>query len=200
MTAGSQNPVRSANNSILVVGWLLRVGGVAVLLSAFLSHAQVGKATEYEVKAAYLFNFGKFVKWPANVSGGDSFPICILGNDPFGNALDATVSGEAIDGKRISVRRVDNPSEAINCRIVFISASEASRLREIMPVLSRAPVLTVSDLPNFVRNHGVIQFVRTDDRVRFQVNLTAAEKAGLTLSSELLKVATDVKREGQAGE
>jgi len=180
-------------------GWLLCAGALTLLFLPWGMRAQANKPTEFEVKAAYLFNFGKFVKWPVSAgSGRDTFSICVLGSDPFGAVLDSTVSGEQIDGKKVIVRRVNAAPEATSCRILFVGKSEEARLSSIVSTLGRSPVLTVSDISGFADHEGMIQFVMDSDRVRFQVNLAATQKAGLTLSSELLKVATAIK--GQSGE
>jgi hypothetical protein len=179
-------------------GLLLCVIISPLIFSSFAA-AQAGKPTEYQVKAAYLFNFGKFVKWPEQTSSDhDTFSICVLGSDPFGKILDSTIAGEQIGGKPVTVRRVTVVSDAGGCRILFVGRSETGRLESILAGLGRSPVLTVSDIDGFANRQGMIQFVMDRDRVRFQVNLSATQKAGLALSSELLKVATAVK--GQAGE
>lgn len=154
------------------------------------------KPTEYEVKATYLYNFSRFVDWPVRVvqAQSDSFAICVLGQDPFGPALNATLADETINGKNVVAKRIPRPEEAVNCRILFISSSEEGHLKQILAVLDRASVLTVSDLPQFSRRGGMVQFVLDGNRVRFEVNLTPAEHAGLTLSSELLKLAANVRR------
>jgi hypothetical protein len=157
--------------------------------------AQGPKPTDYDVKAAYLYNFGRFVEWPDSVATkSDSFNVCVLGQDPFGPALDATLAGETIGGKNVTARRISSPQEAVNCRILFMSSEEGSRLSKIMEALDRGSVLTVSDMPQFSQRGGMIQFVLEGKKVRFEVNLTAVQRAGLTLSSELLKVATTVRR------
>jgi hypothetical protein len=155
--------------------------------------SQVKTPNEYDVKSAYLYNFGKFVRWPANQPTTDSFSICVLGEDPFGGALN-TLSKETLDGKSVSAKRITQPEDAGSCRIIFISLSEEHHLKEILGALDKKPVLTVSEIQHFSRRGGMIQFVMEGNRVRFEVNLTAAEDAGLSLSSELLKVATAVKR------
>jgi len=160
--------------------------------------AQVKAPTEYDVKSAYLYNFGKFVRWPATQPAEGIFSICVLGQDPFGSSLDA-LSRQTLDGKSVSVKRITQPEESTGCRIIFISLSEEHRLKEILAALDKKPVLTVSEMPHFSRNGGMIQFVMDGNRVRFEVNLSASENAGLTLSSELLKVATSVKRNPQPG-
>jgi hypothetical protein len=164
--------------------------------------AQAGpndKPSEYDVEAAYLFNFSKFITWPADRGPhGGSILICVLGDDPFGPILDKTVTGEKVDGKTVVDRRITRFEEATGCSILYISTSEASRLNRVLLAVKDAPVLTVSDLPDFLDRGGMIQFVLRDNRVRFAVNLGPTQHDGLTLSSELLKVAVSVTR-GEAG-
>jgi YfiR/HmsC-like len=171
------------------------------LVGASYLNAQQPTPTEYEVKAAYLYNFGKFVGWPAKVTAASElFSICVLGEDPFGSTFDATIAGESINGKKVVVKRIAKPQDAVSCRILFISSSEESRLKEILATLDNTSVLTVSDISQFTRRGGMIRFVMEANRVRFEVNLTTAEHAGLTLSSQLLKVAISVRRSSQAGD
>ncbi|HEU5231236.1 MAG TPA: YfiR family protein [Terriglobales bacterium] len=161
-------------------------------LLAFCGLAHADRPSEYQVKAAYLYNFGKFVNWPADAGAASEFDVCVLGTDPFGPLLDATVSDSTINGKRVIARRIGRAQDAASCRVVFIAASESQRLGSDLAVLSKLHVLTVSDNAHFLERGGMIQFVLEGDRVRFAVNLSAAQEAGLTLSSELLKVATKV--------
>lgn len=169
---------------------------IAVLFGAPNLDAQSSKPTEYQVKAAYLSNFGRFVEWRARtgVVGDESFNICVLGQDPFGAALDAALVGETIDRAPLQAKRIEAAQEAGSCRILFISSSEDSQLRAILTALDKASVLTVSDIPQFARRGGMIQFILSGNRVRFEINLDAADHAGLNLSSELLKLATAVRR------
>ena len=149
--------------------------------------------TESQVKAAYLFNVGKFVRWQLNVpSGGNSFDICILGKNPFGGALEATVAGESIDGKTIIARNIASMQDAGHCRILFISASEEGRLKAHLAAVRHMNALTVSDIPGFAEHGGMIGLVRQGGRIRFEVNVAPMGDAGLTVSSELLKVAIRV--------
>jgi uncharacterized protein DUF4154 len=152
--------------------------------------------TEYQVKAAYLFNFAKFVRWRNTTNARSEFPICVLGRDPFGPDLDNTMSGELIDGKRVIAARIEAPKAATQCKIVFISASEEPHLSRMLAELPKQGVLTVSDISGFVDRGGMIQFQAQENRIRFEINLAAAERAGLALSSDLLKVATKVRRAG----
>ncbi|HYK89496.1 MAG TPA: YfiR family protein [Acidobacteriota bacterium] len=164
--------------------------------------AQQAKPSEYQVKAAYLYNFGRFVKWPAGLAAGkgDSFPVCVLGRDPFGPILDRTLAGEALEGKPVVIRRILKSQDAADCRILFVSLTEENHLKEILAATDQAGVLTVSDIPGFSRRGGIIQFVAEGDRVRFEINLASAESAKLVMSSELLKVAAAVRRNARSGD
>lgn len=179
---------------------LVRIG--CALLGVFLValSLQAQMLSEYDVEAAYLYNFGKFVRWSnegANTS--PTFDICILGQDPFGGTLDKLIANDKIDGKPIRKRILDQTAESAGCAIVYISDSEAENVRRIISVLSARGELLVSGLPNFLREGGMIQFVVEGDRVRFQVNLDTAAKSHLVLSSQLLKVAVRVTGSPQDG-
>ncbi len=166
-----------------IAGWT----GTARPLSA------QSKPGEYQVKAVYLYNFAKFIDWPPRANQkDDAFTVCVLGRDPFGQVLDATLAGDAIANKKTAARRVTSVRDA-SCDILYIAASEAGRIRQILATIDKPGVLTVSDVPEFTAAGGIIQFVVVEDKIRFEVNLAAAQKAGLTISSQLLKVATAVR-------
>jgi len=164
--------------------------------------AQSSKPTEYEVKAAYLYNFGRFVEWPSRTSmpQAPSFNICVVGQDHFGAALNNTLADETIAGKTVAVKRIQAAQEATNCQILFISGSEENQLKQILTVLKGSSVLTVSDMPQFSRQGGMVQFILDGSRVRFEINLASAERAGLILSSELLKLAVNVRNNSAWGD
>ena len=177
------------------------IAAVVYLLFTWSSALGQQKPSEYQVEAAYLYNFGRFVEWPAKgTNAPGSFTICVLGEDPFGQALDATIAGEAIGNQRVIARRISSPQMAVDCQILFISSSEANRLNKIIEALNKSSVLTVSNIPQFSERRGMIQFVLEENRIRFEVNLTATQRAGLTLSSDLLKVATVVRKNPQPGD
>ena len=183
--------------------WLqCTIAALVCLLFASSSAFGQQRPSEYQVEAAYLYNFGRFVEWPAKgtTAQTDSFTICVLGEDPFGQALDATLAGETIGNQRVVARRISSPQMSADCQILFISSSEANRLNKIIEALDKNAVLTVSDIPQFSQRRGMIQFVLEENRIRFEVNLTATQRAGLTLSSELLKVATVVRKNPQPGD
>lgn len=193
----------------LSAGWKSRrkIGLAALVLSWPLlvspsSQAQKASPTEYEVKAAYLYNFGRFVEWPnrATAPNGGQFSVCVLGEDPFGQALDTILAGGSIDGTGTTAIRISKAKEAVNCRILFISSSEESQLKQILGALEGTSVLTVSDLPQFSQRGGMVQFVLDGKKVRFEVNLTPVEHAHLAMSSELLKVAVNLRRNNRLGD
>ncbi len=168
-----------------------------LVCTALCAQGQESHPTESQVKAAYLFNFGKFVQWRADgVASQDSFAICILGKDPFGATLDSTVEGESLDGRKITVRRLASNQAATHCDILFISPSEEGRLPTILAAVRHQATLTVSDMPHFAERGGMIGFVTQQDRIRFEVNRNSAEESHIVLSSELLKVATKVIDKG----
>lgn len=167
------------------------------LLAALPLIAQTPKPTEYQVKAAYLSDLGRFVEtWGSTPrpSATEPFEICVLGQDPFGSVLDAALKGEAIHGAPLLAKRISHPQDAQTCRVLFIAASEAPQLDAILASLADAPVLTVGDAPDFVRRGGIIQFVLDGNKVKFEINLAASRRAGLNLSSELLKLARVVRK------
>jgi hypothetical protein len=182
--------------------WFVAAAVAWVLIAVPCLPAQSSKPTDYDVKAAYLYNFGHFVEWPANVASAqtESFTVCVLGQDPFGPVLDATLAGETIAGKRVAAKRISTLDESGSCQILFLSSAEEARLNTIIKALSRQAVLTVSDMPEFAKRGGMIQFVLEGKRVRFEVNLAAVQHAGLSVSSELLKVATTVRRNSSSGD
>ncbi|HEY1799580.1 MAG TPA: YfiR family protein [Terriglobales bacterium] len=180
--------VRRFRNMIACFSSLL-----SLLLLIPVCSAQLTHPTEFQVESAYLYNFGKFVQWPPDrVQASDSLQICLLGKDPFGAILDSTVAGEKIDGRAITVRRLSTVDDSSSCGILFISSSEEARLNTVLAIAQRSGELTVSDIPHFAERGGTIGFVMQQGRIRFEVNRAAAVQSHLTLSSELLKVASKV--------
>jgi YfiR/HmsC-like len=144
---------------------------------------------EYEIKAAYLYNFIKYVDWP---SSGDTITIGVLGGNPFGTAL-APLNGKIVKGRRLLIKEVDSLRDAQKCQIIFVSSSEKERLQEIFENLKNARVLTVGETQGFANSGGIINFVEENNKVHFEINADAARRTGLNISSELLKLAKLVK-------
>lgn len=165
----------------------------AIYIIASFASAQ-SQMSEYDVKAAYLFNFGKFVRFAPSdaVIKRQSFDICVVGEDPFGHTLDELTANEQLDSKPVHVVRVKTAAEAHGCAIAYLSASGATQVETDLNALRGQPILTVSDAPNFLQRGGMMQFVTVANHVRFSVNLDAVRSAQLSLSSELLRVAKSV--------
>jgi len=163
-------------------------------LASALLLTQNPRAAEYQVKAVFLFNFVQFVDWPP-VAAPDSSPLLIgiLGSDPFGPFLDETVRGERLGGRPIQLRRYREIADIGECNVLFISRSENERVPEILSLLKKRPVLTVSDGDAFANQGGMIQFVTDKSRIRLRINLEAAQAANITISSKLLRVAEIVR-------
>lgn len=164
-------------------------GMVSVLLSVALAAAQ--QADEARTKAAYVFNFGRYLRQPetAEIQNRRSFDICVLGRDEFHGALDRLLETEESGGLPVRRLAVSNGITARSCAIVFVSRLERNRVDQVLAELAGAPVLTVSDMPHFLQHGGMIQLETKARQVRFSVALSPVNKAGLSLSSQLLKVA-----------
>ena len=167
--------------------WVL---GVVVLVISPMC-AQSAPAGEYQVKAAFLYNFAKFVEWPPGSFADRAAPlrICVLGQDPFGEELRNIASDKIINGRRLVVDEVADLMAARSCHILFIASSKKAEMKQIIESLRGADVLTVGDTKGFAKMGGMINLVLDDDRVRFEVNQTAAEQTGLRISFKLLRVA-----------
>ena len=169
--------------------------GAAVCASLLAPQRGAAEAVlEYEVKAAFLLNFTKFIEWPASAFADPTSPltICVLGRDPFGRALDDVVAGEQVGGHKLAVRRISQSPEPRACQAVFIANLEGET-RGILGSLGRG-VLTVGEGDGFIRDGGMIALVIENRRVRFDIHQSAAEAAGLKLSSRLLSVARSVEK------
>jgi hypothetical protein len=151
------------------------------------------QSLEYQVKAAFLLNFTKFTEWPSSAfsDAKSPFTICVMGVDPFGSALDQIVRGETTGGHKMAVQRIKRGSRPQTCQVLFIGRTE----KEAGSVLADlgSGVLTVGEGDSFLQAGGMISFVIENRRTRFDINSTAAENAGLKLSSRLLSVARTVK-------
>jgi hypothetical protein len=147
--------------------------------------------TEYEVKAAFIYNFAKYTRWP-EASASETrkpFVIGVIGRDPFGQALDDAMRGRSLEGRAVVVRRFSKVAEVADCDILFVSSSEKNNLQSIFEVLHQAPVLTIGDMDRFAERGGMINLTTEETHVRFEINVEAAERAGLKPGSQLLRLA-----------
>ena len=170
--------------------WML----VMVALSLTGVRAQSPTADEYQVKAAFLYNFAKFVEWSPSSFATASAPIriCVLGRNPFGRDLSEVTDGKTVNGRKFLVDQVADLQLARSCHIVFVSSSEKGQLKRIVEGLQGTDALTVGDSKAFIEQGGMINFVLENDRVQFEVNHKATEMAGIKVSSKLLNVAKRV--------
>jgi len=193
-SGGGLDDRRSQSGRSVTPGALLPLCLLAALVLCLCRSLDAADAEplEYRVKAAFLLNFTKFIEWPpSSFSSADSpFDLCVMGEDPFGRALDELVEGETVNGRKLEVQRIRR-DEAKNCQVLFIDNSE----KEIPKILSGLGpgVLTVGEGDGFLRDGGIIGFVIQNRRVRFDINQSAAEAARLKISSKLLIVARNVR-------
>lgn len=175
---------------------------ILLLLSALIDLADgVGSAqkapSEYEIKAAFLYNFIKFVEWPSSAFAAKDSPIIIglLGNNPFldsassANYLEQAIAGKSIEARKVIIRPLERTGNLKDCQLLFVSASEKNYLKEILDGLRGSHVLTVSETENFCEQGGMINFIKQAGKVRFEINPATAEQGHLKISSRLLNVA-----------
>lgn len=177
-----------------LLGWL-----VAGLLGAVAASSAPGAepvSKEYQIKAAFLYNFANFVQWPEQSFADADSPIVIgvLGSSPFGTELDKAIRGRSINGHRLVAIVVQTPAAARQAHLLFVAVTEDSKLDELKAALGGAPVLTVGEAPAFARQGGMITFVLRSDKLRFEINVGTAQKAGLKISAQLQKLATEIRR------
>jgi hypothetical protein len=177
---------------------MARMLSLLLLLAAALQlSAQAPGFDEYQVKAAFLYNFAKFVEWPQGTFANPTEPIgiCIVGQNPFGSALENMVEGKKIGDRAFAVRKLADTQQAGQCQILFISAGEWKRTRAVLEMLKGTAVLTVGETDDFTALGGIIEFRLEGPRVRIQIALDIAEHNKLRISSKLLSLAQIVKRQ-----
>jgi len=189
---------------------------VAVYITASIAsgaHAKAPSPSEYQLKAVFLYNFAKFVEWPAECFADPGAPIIlgILGTDPFGTAIDQTIEGKTVKGRKLAIKRFEkiedlgSPSarKKKECyHILFISSSHSAtreRLAKILETLKDSSVLTVSEVKQFAQRGGMVNFIVKEKKIRFEINVDAVERAKLKISSKLLKLAQIVRDERRGG-
>ncbi len=164
-----------------------------LLFSPICARTETEEAGEYQVKAAYLYHFAKFVEWPSEAAGGSAptLTLCVLGKSPFGKAL-TTIAGKTVRGRPVVISYIKQVEESASCDMLFVSQSEKAKLAQILSFVGSRPILTVSDIKRFVSAGGMIGFVPEKDRIRFEINRGAALRSGLRGSAQLLKLAVTV--------
>ncbi len=174
--------------------FLLGLVIISLLPSAHAAAAVIEGSTtsrEYKIKAAFLYNFTKFTSWPTDKFGNKQSPlnICLIGHDPFGLTMDTTTNGKLVKGRSITVLRINHIADTDTCHLLFIGTSKNGRLTEILTYVSELPILTVTDGEDDNEGSGIINLVTIGNKIRFEINPTTANRAGIHLSAQLLKLA-----------
>jgi hypothetical protein len=183
-----RRPERSFRRSRALALALLVVFCLAALCGPA-REAAAGGSSEYQVKAAFLYNFMKFTEWPADGLGSPGvLTVGILGKDPFGGALEE-VRDKTAKGRRVVLQQLHGIEEAKGCDLLFIAASEKGHLSQILKAVQNRGILTVADQDGFCQAGGMINLVFVKNRVGFEVNLAATSRARLKVSSQLLRLA-----------
>jgi hypothetical protein len=166
----------------------------AIVLGATCILGLPGQINEYQVKAFFLFNFARYVEWPAETfkAANDPIVICILGQNPFGGALEQAVAGKLLEGRSFVVRQISDTNSS--CHILFVNSSERRRFRSMAGRRKGSAVLSVGEAPGFSADGGVINFKLEDGKVRFEIDLEAAGREHLRISSKLLSLAQIAKK------
>lgn len=177
--------LKARSNWVPVLAWLAALPlatGTSFLISA--AHSAD------EIESAMLYNFVKFVEWPAGALGGTGAPVtvCVMGGAMV-PVLEAALRNKAVDGHPIGVRRLDASQDPRSCQILYVRVSDRKEAAKILQAARLAPILTIGERAQFSRQGGVIAFIRDGRRIRFEINLDAAERAGLQISSKLLQLA-----------
>lgn len=167
------------------------INTLLLVFGMFFTVAQTTDNREYQVKAAFLFNFSQFVEWPATALPETKTPLVIgvLGENPFGAYLQEIVSGEEVNGHPLVVQQYKNAEEIKTCHILFINLAEKDKPEQVIASFKGRSILTVGDGNNFIKQGGIIRFITRNNKIQFQINPESAKDAGLMISSKLLKLA-----------
>lgn len=169
--------------------WLLMVG---ICLASDADSPSSAAHSEDEIKSAMVYNFTKFVEWPAGALGEAGAPLVVgvLGSDALVPVLEAALRDKTANGHPFTLRRLDPGTNPKGCAVLFVGSSDRRRIAGILQSAGRSPILTIGERVQFSRMGGVIAFIRDGNRIRFEINLDAADRAGLEISSKLLRLAT----------
>lgn len=169
----------------------LRALALLALIGTGVPAQSAAPTKEYQVKAAFLFNFAQFVDWPPSAFAEDDAPlaICVLGDDPFGSYLDEIVRGEQVNFRRLTILRFRSPAEIKGCQVLFISRSESTKLDKDLASAKGMDALTVSDVDDFAARGGIIQLSTESGKIRLKINVNVAKASSLVISSKLLRSA-----------
>jgi hypothetical protein len=168
---------------------------VAAILGTVIAAGAQPQLEEYQVKAAFLYNFAKFVEWPPRdfKDAADPIAVCIAGETPIYGQLDSAVNGKIAGNRSFAVRQVSDAQHSEGCHILFIGLTERKRIPAFLAGVRKWGILTVGETPEFIADGGVVNFKLEGGKVRFQINAEAADEEQLHISSKLLSLAQIVK-------
>lgn len=175
----------------LLLGVLLYVAGSPAPVHA------VDRALEYRIKAAFIYNFTQFIMWP-DEDKTSTLELCVYGESPLGEELKG-IAGKKARGRQLTTRLVEGLGDIQTCNVLYISASRQQHVATALAQVAEQPILTVSDLDGFTDSGGIIQFIEEGSRVRFAINKDVADRAGLDISSKLLRLAKIVRSDNGSG-
>jgi hypothetical protein len=175
-----------------------RMNATVALLAAFLVawpvHTRAQSASAVTLKAAFLYNFAKFTEWPETaLPAGQRLSLCVVGDAAVADALEHTIKGRAHDGHELTVQVMKTDGPLRSCHLLYVDGRDAAKFSEVLDVVKTAPVFTVADHGDFTGKGGIAQLILESDRMRFAINVSAAERARLHLSSKLLSLAKIVR-------
>jgi len=153
-------------------------------------------ALEYRVKAAFLYNFAKFVTWPDSAFPNPTAPVifCMVGSDPFGELLESTTKDRKVEGRNIEIRRLPEDGVLAGCHLVFTSELDSARMARVLQQATAAKALAIGESEDFLTRGGMVRLLVEEGKVRFDVSTRATDTVGLKVSSQLLKLAREVER------
>ncbi len=174
------------------------LAGAACLLAGITQGdaAEAPVSKEYQIKAAFLYNFTKFAEWPDSAFADPKSPIVIgvLGANPFGGELAKAIEGRKVNGRDLVLKPLEKSGDLESVHVLFTGSSEEVKLIEALGSVNRRPILTVGETDSFAKHGGIITFILEGDKVRFEINMDAADQAGLKISAQLQKLAKTIRR------
>lgn len=164
---------------------------IALVLCVSLTTSHASVRSEYEIKAAYFYNFTQFVSWTPAPDKELPLRVCVLGDNPFGDLLQP-IAGRTSQGRTLELVNPEDLSTAAGCHVLFVGSSNLRNLPAVISMAEKGQMLTISELPGFVDAGGIIGYVKQGNIIRFEINLQAADAAGVSINSRLLELASRV--------
>ena len=183
------------HRKVLCFLWAMCLTVLLCVVPSAYSSQEEGPNKLHYIKAAFVYNFAKFVEWPPTTYQTEEDPIvlCVIGEGPITIAFDS-LRGKKLHNRRLEICHITSISDINNCHILFVTKTEKKRIKSILDMAASKSILTIGDMEGFVEKGGIIELVMDDRKIRFNVNIKAAQKAQLAISSRLLKLARKIIR------